>query len=231
MAAGLLSLVVTWWSSPVDRVNMSLYTTFDQRGLVPIGYAAFAFAFGVLAGILIRRVVPAMAATLVGFVAIRLLFDHFVRPKLIAPIHRSFALNLGASIGGFGQMNGGPPMLIAGDPNIPNAWLYSAQFVDKAGHPLSSQVIKSSCPLLASGLGPGKPVGSGGRVSAVPTPASAQNLLQNCVTKLGARYHELVAYQPASKYWPFQWYELAIYLAVALALAGVSVWWIRRRLA
>ena len=65
---------------------MSLYTTFDQRGIVPIGYAAFAFALGVLAGVLIRRVVPAMATTLVGFVAIRLLFDHFVRPKLITPI-------------------------------------------------------------------------------------------------------------------------------------------------
>ena len=54
-AAGLLSLMVTWWSSPIDRVNMTLYTSFDQRGIVPIGYAAFAFALGVLAGVLIRR--------------------------------------------------------------------------------------------------------------------------------------------------------------------------------
>ncbi len=62
-AAGLMSLMATWWSSPVDRVTMSLYTSFDQRDLVPIGYAAFAFAFGVLAGVLVRRTVPAMAAT------------------------------------------------------------------------------------------------------------------------------------------------------------------------
>jgi hypothetical protein len=39
-----------------------------------------------------------------------------------------------------------------------------------------------------------------------------------------------VAYQPASRYWPFQWYELAIYLGVALVLAGACLWWVRRRL-
>ncbi len=62
-----------------------VHASFDQRDLVPIGYAAFAFAFGVTAGVLIRRTVPAMATTLVGFVATRLLFNHFVLPKLIAP--------------------------------------------------------------------------------------------------------------------------------------------------
>ncbi|MGH3190982.1 MAG: hypothetical protein ACRDPY_03535 [Streptosporangiaceae bacterium] len=29
-----------------------------------------------------------------------------------------------------------------------------------------------------------------------------------------------VSYQPASRYWAFEWIETAIYLAVALALAG-----------
>ena len=31
---------------------------------------------------------------------------------------------------------------------------------------------------------------------------------------------EAITYQPASRYWPFQWTETAIYLALALALAG-----------
>ena len=48
--AGLASLMVTWWASPLDRVHMSLFGTFDQRDIVPIGYAAFAFALGVAAG-------------------------------------------------------------------------------------------------------------------------------------------------------------------------------------
>jgi hypothetical protein len=37
-----------------------------------------------------------------------------------------------------------------------------------------------------------------------------------------------VTYQPASRYWLLQWYETAIYLALALALAGFCFWWIRR---
>ncbi len=42
-AASVLSLMVTWWSSPLDRVRMTPFTSFDQRDLVPVGYAAFAF--------------------------------------------------------------------------------------------------------------------------------------------------------------------------------------------
>ena len=83
--AGLTSLVVTWWASPLDRVRMNPFGTFDQRGIVPIGYAAFGFALGVTAGILIRRTVPAMATALVLFVSARLAFTHWLRPHLIAP--------------------------------------------------------------------------------------------------------------------------------------------------
>jgi hypothetical protein len=36
-----------------------------------------------------------------------------------------------------------------------------------------------------------------------------------------------VTYEPASRYWAFQWFETAIYLALALALAGLCLWWIR----
>jgi hypothetical protein len=34
----------------------------------------------------------------------------------------------------------------------------------------------------------------------------------------------------ASRYWPFQWYEMAIFIGLALILAGFCLWWIRRRL-
>jgi len=227
-AAGLLSLAVTWWSSPIDRANMTLFTSFDQRGIVPIGYAAFGFAFGVLAGVLIRRTLPAMAVTLVGFVTTRLVFNHFVLPKLIAPVNRSFALNPGTSVQGFGSSNGGPFALLPGNPSPPNAWFYSAQFVNQSGQPLTSHALATDCPLLVAGVPTG--AGPGGHSTPGPAPAGVRDALQSCITKLGATYHEAVAYQPASRYWPFQWYELAIYLGVALVLAGACLWWVRRRL-
>src|ERR1700683_5590740 len=33
-------------------------------------------------------------------------------------------------------------------------------------------------------------------------------------------YRQLVTYQPASRFWAFQWYETAIFLALAAGLAG-----------
>ena len=51
------------------------------------------------------------------------------------------------------------------------------------------------------------------------------------MTKLSATFHQTVVYQPASRYWPFQWAELGVSAALALALAAFSAWWIQRRLA
>ena len=69
----LLSFMVTWWASPIDRANglpdgrngttgLNHFSPelFLARGIAPIGYAAFAFALGVTAGLLLRRTVPAM---------------------------------------------------------------------------------------------------------------------------------------------------------------------------
>ncbi|SQD96203.1 hypothetical protein FMEAI12_3550001 [Parafrankia sp. Ea1.12] len=34
-------------------------------------------------------------------------------------------------------------------------------------------------------------------------------------------------YHPASRFWPFQWYKTGIYVALTLALAGLSFWCVR----
>ena len=124
MLAGALSLLVTWWASPLDRAKGALYSTFDQRDVVPIGYAAFALVLGVTAGLLIRRAVPAMAATLVLFVATLLAVAHWVRPHLITPM--TDVLGLSPQTTGFGSANGGPFTLIPNLPNLPNTWIYLA---------------------------------------------------------------------------------------------------------
>lgn len=72
--AGLASWLVTWWAGPLDRAGLDQFGSFDSRDVVPVGYAAFAFALGVLLGALLRRALPAMAATIVLFTAVRLEF-------------------------------------------------------------------------------------------------------------------------------------------------------------
>jgi hypothetical protein len=41
---------------------------------------------------------------------------------------------------------------------------------------------------------------------------------------------QVVVYQPADRYWAFQWLELGIFLTVAALLAWGCFWWVRRRL-
>ena len=73
LTAGALSLLVTWWASPLDAISDSRFGTqaFNGRDIAPLGYAVFAFALGVTLGLLIRRTVPAMAVTLAVFVAVQ----------------------------------------------------------------------------------------------------------------------------------------------------------------
>jgi hypothetical protein len=40
---------------------------------------------------------------------------------------------------------------------------------------------------------------------------------------------EAITYQPASRYWPLQWLETGIFLALALVLAGCCFWRLGRR--
>ena len=55
--------------------------------------------------------------------------------------------------------------------------------------------------------------------------------LQACVSKLSATFHTVVTHQPASRFWPFQWAEMGIFLAAALVLCGFTYWWLRRQYA
>jgi hypothetical protein len=48
---------------------------------------------------------------------------------------------------------------------------------------------------------------------------------------VGARFHELVAYQPNSRFWEFQWTEAGVFLGLTVLLALACVWLVRRRFA
>jgi hypothetical protein len=62
-----------------------------------------------------------------------------------------------------------------------------------------------------------------------PQASAAQ--LQACLTRLTSTFHTVVTYQPPSRFWSFQWAEMGIFLAAALALCGFTYWWLRRQYA
>jgi hypothetical protein len=221
--AGLLSFVVSWWATPFDRIEEDAFGVFDQRDIVPIGYAALAFALAVAAGLLIRRTVPAMATALFTFVAIRIAMDHWVRPNLFTP--KTLTADLDPTATGFGRRNSGPLTLEPEAPRLPNAWIRSIHIIDGNGHRLTSDALTSACPQLD--VQPVlAPQGGGDRAR---VPIDVKEGLDACIAKLGTTYHRVVSYQPASRYWAFQWVELGIYVGAALLLAGLCVWSVRRR--
>lgn len=223
--AGSLSLMAAWWANPINIQNADRFSpaNFGMFGIVPFGYALFAFALGATAGLLFRRTLPAMATTLVGYVGARYAATYWIRPHFEAPLH--FTVSLMKVDGyGFTRSPSGALRMTALPANVPNGWSLSASIVDKAGHPPTSQYLGRVCPTLLQG--PGIVRAGGPQTRAAPGAA-----MQSCLAHLATTFHEVVTYQPANRYWPFQIYETAMFVAVALALGAFSVWWVRRRLA
>ena len=208
VTAGLLSLVITWWASPVDRAGgfptsfgpLSRFSpvAFGARDIVPVSYSAFGFALGVAVGVLVRRTVPAMAITLAVFTAVQLIMPNVVRPHLLTPVTATAPVTVSLATAIVGH-NGQLTMPVTG---LPGAWVFSNQTITPSG-----------------------------RVFTMPdVPACNSGTQQQCDAWLATQHlQRQISYQPASRFWAFQGYETALYLALALALAGFCVWWIRHR--
>ena len=54
----------------------------------------------------------------------------------------------------------------------------------------------------------------------------AGSLVARCVNQL--HLSNVVTYEPASRYWPFQAYESLIFFGLAVAVGAFTVWWVRR---
>jgi hypothetical protein len=127
--AGAVSALVTWWSGPDNALTADAFQAnrFDIIDIVPVGYAIFAMALGICAGALLRRTLPALAVTLAGFAALRMLTSQWLRLHYMTPVTVYYKLTapfvpagsyLGVSQGIVGA-NGKP--LTAG----PNSYVYN----------------------------------------------------------------------------------------------------------
>jgi hypothetical protein len=222
--AGLCSLVVTWWSGPLDKSAAAGFTLMDPlvfgaRGIVPMGYAAFAFILGVTVGMLVRRIVPAMAVTLAVFAAVQVAMPYVVRPHLLPPVSSAFELGP-ANIDTFILPKEGPPRLIMESalPGHTGAWVLSSHLADPAGRPVGAGAADVAVPV---------PTTSG------PCAASEQpgQTMETCVAEINRLgYRQKATYQPFVRFWPFQWIETGIYALFTIGLTGCCFWLIRRRL-
>src|SRR5262249_39123401 len=186
----------SWWSHPLVTAAdfRFLPDIFDLRGSVPVGYALFALAVGVTAGAVIRRTVPAMAATVAVYAAVRAVVEIWLRPHFARPRMLSYPF--------FGES----PRSGLGD------WVLSTKIMDASGHvlvnrqSLNLELLAPRCPDLKLAN------------HALPPP----DAVQDCVQRLGLQVQ--ATYQPGDRYWQFQATETAIFVALALMLLGFSIW-------
>ena len=200
-----LLLAVTWWAAPIDALSGDrlLPEVFAARGIVPVGYAAFAYVAGEAAGTILRRTVPAMALSLIVVAAAQLVMPLGLRGHIIPPVHYTAPFDSARLkslfIGNAGQME------VTDAVPVHGVWVVSNETVTAGGEPFTGPVDPATC-------------GSTADDKACRAWLDAQHLTQ------------IATYQPASRFWPLQWTETAIFLALSGLLAAAALWWVRHRL-
>jgi hypothetical protein len=159
---------------------------FDLTGVAFPAWTLAAFAIGALAGMLIRRVVPAIAATLAIYGGLALATTLWLREHYMTP-------------------------LLTSRLDVPDsAWIVS-QWYTKGGTfafgARGSGIVSAVSQLCPFFNGP---------------PAQ-------CLTQNG--YTQWTSYQPAGRFWPFQWIEAGWLVALSVLLIAVTIWLVRRRAA
>ncbi|HEX9343508.1 MAG TPA: ABC transporter permease subunit [Actinomycetota bacterium] len=113
------AVLFTWYRGPFDQIDGRMWASaFDFEGLTIPAYALFAFALGILAGILTRRIVVSMAVTLGGFLAVRLPVEFWLRPHYQRPVTMTV-----------------DPLSTQGPTRVDQ--VLSTNLIDSAGHTLS----------------------------------------------------------------------------------------------
>ncbi|GAA1283453.1 transporter [Planotetraspora silvatica] len=149
------ALLVSWWLEPLSQAGQGRMAelSFDVQGIAPVAYTLFAVALGVFAGTVWRRVLPAMAAALVGFLALRFVVLLQLRGNFLAAHERTYPV-----------IGGQRPNTALGD------WTFSVGIKNAAG-----EVISSGEQILCSPNVAGQP---GGPCASLPSDAYNFQLYQ-----------------------------------------------------
>src|ERR1017187_9281689 len=203
-ATGAFGVLVSWYYQPYfgtgNQVpglyeNSPLVTLFSLREVTFPAWTLAAFTIGALAGMLIRRVVPAIVATLSVYAGLAFAAGGFLREHYLTPlVTTSNNFNPGTS----------------------TAWIISQWFTKDgrfafAGNPPLNLLNQFCSSNSAAKAGP-------------PGEAFAQ-----CLAPHG--YTQWTSYQPASRFWPFQWIEGGWLLVLSALLIAATIWLVHRRAA
>ncbi len=199
---GAVAGIVTWWYAPLNALNHAQFTqgSFDIQGIVPIGYAVFAVALGISAGALIGRSLPAIAVTAGVFLALRLVVTYWVRVHYMPAVTTIYSVTQNFTAKG--------------------AFWPLAQGVVLPGGQLSTSLSVGPGYITSYPGAPGIPAAcqqAEGQISATLA----------CLAHVG--YRSFATYQPGYRFWPFQFIETGVFVALAAVLIAVTFLVVRRR--
>ena len=223
-AVGVLSLAVTWWSGALDGASSGTTGSlpprlqpvpFAMRGIVPVAYAVFATVLGVLAGLVLRRTVAAMAVVLAVVVFAQVAAPLWLRPHLAAPTRETLVVSR-ENLAGIGFRGSANEFEL--EVRVPaGAWVLDNRMVDSAGRTVTTMPAA-----LAVCFPPPGPRDE-------PPGPPDRSRVATCFADLAAAgYRQQVAYQPASRFWTLQWAETGVFLVLSGLLAWLCFVRIRR---
>ena len=204
------SVLLSWCYQPylaADNQALGLYgdsplvTVFSLREVAFPAWTVAVFAIGAAAGMLIRRVVPALVVSLAVYAGLAVAAVGVLREHYLAP-------------------------LVTSNPNVPGSawllgqsWTKGGRFAFAGNPPLN--LLNQFCAFAQSPGGKGGAAGGG--------PSSSANPFAQCLAPHG--YTMWTSFQPASRFWPFQWIEGGWLLALSALLIGATIWLVQRRAA
>jgi hypothetical protein len=163
-----MTVLITWYRQPMDRLTGHfINNVYDFEGLALTAYILLAFGLAVLAGLLIRRSIPAMAVALVAWLAVRLTVEYLLRPRFQAPLTLRQTCAHGCSLN-------------LGITSVP----------PQTGH-IGDWVLRAT---------------------------NAGNQI-------------VATYQPADRFWNFQFIEAGLIVAITAAALATTIWLLHRRAA
>jgi hypothetical protein len=205
-AAGAFTVLFAWYDQPwaaAGYVTPFSARVFDLLGVAFAAWTLAAFAIGALAGLLIRRVVPAIAATLAACTGLSFATALYLRQHYMAPL--------------IGRNLFTPPA---------SAWIISGWWT-KGGVVISqstmNQIMNTMLQQILPVILPKNVKNNDIKFYKGTANSQALNYL------LHHGYTQWTSYQPGSRFWPFQWIEGGWLLALSVLLIAATVWLVGRR--
>ena len=205
-AMSLFGLIVQWWVSHV--VTSSAFgagliqnTAFDISGVAPIALSVFALSCGTCIGVASRRFLSPYLGTFIALAAL----EEFIYVKVFPTLAPRMAM--AATSNG---TNTALPSSLGPNPRYAGfGFRPSPGFQATTGTPSTNRIVQLCAKTTNAG-------------QTLPGNSSYMKCLKiNHVQAINF-------YQPESHYWMLQWRESGIYLVLAAALLGLSVWLVGR---